>query len=95
MLSLYRSGAVLDAAIAITSLELVLLFVLSALGRLSLRPRDVAGQVVAGLCLLGAIRAHLAGASDWVPLTLLSASLPAHAYDLSRRLRRSDASARG
>ncbi|MBL9024805.1 MAG: hypothetical protein JNL21_21595 [Myxococcales bacterium] len=87
MEALYRSGAILDLAIAITTIELVLLLVASARGKIALKPGEAIGQVLAGLCLMIALRAHVAGLDYRLTLVILTAALPAHGYDLARRLR--------
>jgi hypothetical protein len=53
--------------------------------RTRLRPLDIAGQMLAGALLLGALRVALSGGDlVWV-VVLMSASFPAHLFDLSRR----------
>ena len=56
----------------------------------STRLRSVGKTLQAGAILLIALRASIAGASIWALYVLLSLSLPAHAFDLIRRLRRTE-----
>ncbi len=85
MKELLLSGRVTDLALAAIGVEVILLLA----GRLGLRPLDVLGQLLAGALLLLAVRCALEGADYRWTLAFLSASFPAHVFDLARRLRSS------
>ena len=87
MKDLLLTGHLIDVALVVIGLELVVLLAIGGrLGR-GLRPLDVVGQLLAGLLLMLAVRCVLTGA-DWrVTLALVSASFPAHVFDLVRRSR--------
>ncbi|MBK6921086.1 MAG: hypothetical protein IPH07_27065 [Deltaproteobacteria bacterium] len=51
-----------------------------------LRVLDVGGQLLAGALLLAALRVALAGGDPLWVVALTTASLPAHLFDLSRRV---------
>jgi hypothetical protein len=80
---------IVDAAIVITALEVLALWVYGAPGR-TRRWRAQVINVVAGLFLMLALRAALAGA-DWLCIgaCLVSAGA-AHGIDLRARLRAAD-----
>lgn len=81
------SVRVVDIALAALALEAALLALWARKGRAGgLTLADVLGQLSAGALLLVALRAALTGAAGWV-LVLVAASLPAHLFDLVRRLR--------
>jgi hypothetical protein len=74
----------IDVALVVTALEvLVLLW-------LRVRPSAIAGQLLAGVMLLLALRCAVRGADSSWTLLFFSASLPAHLYDLRLRTTRSD-----
>jgi hypothetical protein len=75
-----------DLAIVVLVVEAVLLLALRARHRLPLR--DVALIALAGLGLLAALRAALAGAPGFVVLAGLTLGGASHALDLAQRLRR-------
>jgi hypothetical protein len=77
----------IDVALAFIGLEvIVLLAVRARLGR-GLRPVDLIGQLLAGLLLMLAVRCAVAGADPRWILLLVTASFPAHVFDLARRSR--------
>ena len=79
---------VVDLALSVIALELlVVVLARSWLSRRGLAPRDLAGQLLAGAFLLLAFRLLMAGASAVWVLLALTASFPAHLFDLLRRLR--------
>jgi hypothetical protein len=81
-------GRVIDLALTVIALEL-LVFVL-ARRKLALRGLgllDLVGQLLAGAFLLLAFRLVLVGAPPAWILLALTASFPAHLYDVARRLR--------
>ncbi len=76
---LFASGRIVDAVLALTVLEGLLLL---WRGR-----ADLMATLLAGLALLAALRLALAGAAwPWLALALLAA-LAAHLADLARRWR--------
>ncbi len=84
------SGLLIDIAVAAIVIELVVLIAWRARsGDDSYRPLDVAGHLAAGVFLMLACRNEVVGGERVVTLLLLSASFPAHVFDLARRLRRS------
>ena len=84
---LLRDGTLVDVALAAIVVELVALVVLSRRGGTRLRPLDAVGHLLAGALLLLALRAVLTGAHPLWTLLLLTASFPAHLWDLRRRAR--------
>ena len=77
-----------DLVIAVTLLEAAALAVYHARTGRGLAPRDFAANLGAGLALMLAVRAALAGAAwTWVAAGLAAAGL-AHLLDLRRRWRR-------
>ena len=84
------NGILIDFAIALLAVEMIALLVWRARVKGGMRPLDVVGQLLAGAILLVALRASVAGASMWTLYALLALSLPAHAFDLIRRLRRTE-----
>ncbi|MEM8606167.1 MAG: hypothetical protein AAGF92_03635 [Myxococcota bacterium] len=90
MLEALGNGILIDFAIALLALEMIALLAWRARATGGMRPLDVVGQLLAGGVLLIALRASVAGASIWVLYALLALSLPAHAFDLIRRLRHTE-----
>lgn len=56
----------------------------------SLAPVDVLGQLLAGALLLLALRCSVRGADPVWTFGFFAASLPAHLFDLARRVRASE-----
>ena len=90
MLEALDNGILIDFAIALIALEMIVLLVWRGRAKGGMRPLDVVGQLLAGAILLVALRASVAGASIWELYALLTLSLPAHAFDLIRRLRHTE-----
>lgn len=84
---LFYDGTLVDIALAAVVVELVVLVGLSRRGGTRLRPLDAFGHLLAGGLLLLALRSVLTGAHPLWTLGLLTASFPAHLYDLVRRAR--------
>jgi hypothetical protein len=83
---LFATGRVVDLILVLMAAEGALLMVLRARTGRGLAPADLALNLLAGACLLLALRAALVGAGwGWVALGL-AAALPAHLIDLRRRL---------
>jgi hypothetical protein len=77
-----------DLAIAVTVVEGVVLVLLHRAGGRGVAPRDYLPNLLAGLCLMVALRCLAGGAAPaWIALWLLIAGL-AHVTDLRRRWRR-------
>ncbi len=93
MESLVGSGRLTDLALAVIVLEALLLLLARHRTSVGLRPADVLGQLAAGAMLLMALRCALTGASYVWTLGFMSASFPAHLFDLARRARRLSGSA--
>jgi hypothetical protein len=87
MQALWLSGRFIDLALAMTTLEWIALVVLRRVRGQGLAPGAIAGQLLAGMMLLLALRCALTGADYRWPLLFFSASLPAHVFDLLRRMR--------
>jgi hypothetical protein len=84
MQALLQSGVLIDVALALTAVEsLVLLWLHRQRG--GLPPNAIAGQLLAGVMLLLALRCALRGADYRWTLLFFSASLPAHLFDLLTR----------
>jgi hypothetical protein len=81
------SGALTDLALGVIVLEAFLLVVARHRLGVGLRPGDVLGQLLAGAMLLLALRSALTGGSYLWTLGFVSASFPAHLFDLARRAR--------
>ncbi|MBZ8139111.1 hypothetical protein CLD22_04240 [Rubrivivax gelatinosus] len=80
--------ALVDLVIAVTLLEAAVLAVFHARTGRGLAPRDFAANLCAGLALMLAVRAALAGAPwTWVAAGLAAAGV-AHLLDLRRRWKR-------
>ena len=87
--------ALVDAVVAVALVELVALVAWRMATGRGLPAADLAANLSAGLCLLGALRSVLSGAA-WPPCALwLAAAGLAHATDLARRLRAAAARSRG
>ena len=81
------SELLVDAAIAITVVELIVLFVRHRRAGRHREARALLANVGAGLCLMLAVRAALAGAAwPWLAACLAGAGA-AHAVDLELRRR--------
>jgi hypothetical protein len=87
MTELLSSGRLIDVALAIIGLEALALLALRQRGAWGIRPLDLLGQLLAGALLLLAVRCAVTGADYRWTLALLSASFPAHVFDLARRAR--------
>lgn len=84
---LFASGRGIDIALVCIALEGALLVGLRRRTGRGLKPLDVLGHLLAGALLLLAMRCALTGADyRWTAL-FLSASFPAHLFDLARRAR--------
>lgn len=83
--ALLTDGRFIDIALVAIAVELALVAAYARAGRTRLRLLDVLGQMLAGGLLLAALRVALAGGDTvWVVL-LMTASFPAHLFDLRRR----------
>jgi hypothetical protein len=83
----FYSGRLIDVALVVIALEIVVLLASRVFSRVGIQPLDLIGQLLAGALLLLAVRCAVTRADyRWV-LVLLSASFPAHAFDLVRRAR--------
>ena len=89
MNQLFANGHIVDLVVGVMMVEaLALLAYRRRTGR-GIAPLDLLGNLLAGLCLLLALRAALAGVAwSWIALWLSSA-LIAHVVDLQRRWRSS------
>ena len=85
---LLQGGMFIDIALFAVLVEFVVLVVLGRLGRTRMRPLDVAGHLLAGALLLLALRVAVNGGDIVWVVALMTASLPAHLYDLWRRAAR-------
>jgi hypothetical protein len=80
----------IDIALVAIALEMVGLSIWRRKAEGGFRPVDIAGHLAAGGFLLLALRLQVSGAhAMWVWL-FLSLSLPAHLFDLVRRIRTAD-----
>jgi hypothetical protein len=81
----FRSGLLADVILVVMIAEAVLLLIYrKATGR-GLAPADLFAMLLAGACLVLALRAVLTGSSWPVVALCLVAALVAHAADLYRR----------
>jgi hypothetical protein len=87
MNDLIASGFVVDAIVVLMAIEALALYLYNRRTSQGLRPGEVITMLLAGLCLLLALRAALTG-SSWVWVAgFLAASLLAHIADIRRRWR--------
>jgi hypothetical protein len=85
MAGMFASGRIVDAVLALMLVEGILLAWLHLRRGRGPAPADVLANLAAGLFLLLALRAALAGASwPWIAASL-GAALVAHLSDLARR----------
>ncbi len=90
MLEFIASGRVVDLALLLLALEAALLIVYYRRTGRGSAAIDLVPSLVAGACLLLALRAALTGApAVWIALAL-TAALPAHLFDVYRRGHRSE-----
>jgi hypothetical protein len=82
---LVTSGRVVDVIIVVMIAEAVVLFLYHRRTSLGPPPAEIVAMLVAGLCLLLALRAALTG-SNWLWIAaFLTTALVAHLVDLHRR----------
>lgn len=85
MQDFFNSGRVADVILAVMIVEALLLLVYrKATGR-GMAPADVASMLLAGACVVLALRAALTGSHWPVVASFLIAALAAHLTDLYRR----------
>ncbi len=88
MEDLFFSGRLIDIALVVIALEAVVLLASRGFSRVGIQPLDLIGQLLAGALLLLAVRCAVTRVDYRWTVTFLSASFPAHAFDLIRRARR-------
>lgn len=81
--ALFASGRAVDIVLAVLAVEAVWL--------IARRRSDVLPALLPGALILLAVRGALTGVEWWVVAGWLALSLPAHLYDLRRRLTASSA----
>lgn len=86
MKELLQSGLLVDFPLLAIALEVVALLVYRAKTGRGLAPIDVFAQLMAGACLLLAVRFAVTGADYRLTLLALGLSFPAHVFDLVRRV---------
>lgn len=87
MKDLLANGRLIDLALLVVGLEMLVLVVMrQRMGR-GLQPIDVVGQLLAGVMLMLTLRCALTGVDYRWTLLFLTASFPAHVFDLVRRAR--------
>jgi len=80
-----RSGRAIDLILVIVGVEVLGLLALRRYRGRGIPPLDLLGQLLAGALLLLAVRCALVGADYRWTAACLTASLPAHLFDLARR----------
>jgi len=85
----FTSGRAIDVALLCIAFEVVLLLVIRQRTRRGLRPLDLVGQLLAGALLLLGVRFAVTGADYRWTAVFITASFPAHLFDLVRRWRSS------
>jgi hypothetical protein len=86
--ALFDSGRIVDLILVLVVLEALLLLGLRVRRGGGIMPRALLANLLAGACLLLALRSALTGA-DWVwPAMFLLLALPAHLADLYGRWNR-------
>jgi len=86
---LFATGRIVDLVLALVALEAIGLAIYRRRTGRGVAAGDLLPNLVAGACLLLALRAALTGAGWMWVAGWLAASLPAHLADLRRRWRRS------
>lgn len=86
---LLSSGLLVDIALVVMALEAIALVVARRVRGAGMSLVDIVGHLIAGAMLLLAVRVSVTGGSYLWVLFFLSASFPAHVYDLVRRARSS------
>jgi hypothetical protein len=87
MEALFASGRVVDLILFLMACEAALLALLHARGRFSIPPQRLLPNLLAGACLLLALRAALTGASVALCSMWLLLGLGGHVIDLGLRAR--------
>jgi hypothetical protein len=87
MKEMLSGAAIVDVALAVIVLEFIALLVMARRDARGLRVVDLVGQLLAGAMLLLAVRSALTRADERWTILFLSASFPAHVFDLVRRRR--------
>lgn len=88
MSDLIASGRIVDIVLGFVVLEIALLTVYRRVSGRGIATLDLLFNLLAGVCLLLALRSALVGAA-WIWIAVwLSAALLAHVADLARRWRR-------
>jgi len=83
--ALFASGRIVDLVLALTAAEFVALALWRRRTGRGLAAADLASALLAGVCLMLAVRAALVGAWwGWIALCLLAAGV-AHVAELRRR----------
>jgi hypothetical protein len=85
MQEFFRSGLVADVVLAAMLVEALLLLAYRRITGRGLLPADIVVMLLAGACLVFALRAVLTGAQWPVVAFFLVAALVTHACDLYRR----------
>lgn len=85
-MELFTTGRVIDVALVAIFFEAVVLGGYWARTRKGLPPLDLVGQLLAGACLLLALRFATNREVNPTGMLFLSAAFPAHLLDLGRRL---------
>ncbi len=84
MSEFFTSGRAIDFVLVVVALEVLVLLIFRE--RTGFSPLDLVAQLLAGAMLLLALRFALMGAAWWWTALALSASFPAHLFDLLRRV---------
>ena len=88
MTGLFASGHIVDLILALTLLEAIVVVAYHQITGRGVAPVNLLSNLMAGVCLLLALRSALLGAWwGWIALWL-SAALSAHVIDLRRRWQR-------
>lgn len=85
-MDLFTSRAIIDVALGAIGLEAVLLMIARQVTRRSLPMLDIVAQLMAGACLLLALRFSTSRELEPRALLFLTAAFPAHLLDLGRRV---------
>jgi hypothetical protein len=87
MSDLFSSGHAIDIVLLVLAVEAFALWLWHARSGQGLPPLDLLGQLLSGALLLLALRCALTGGDYRLTALLVSASFPAHVFDLARRAR--------
>lgn len=85
---MFASGRLVDLVLVVVVIEAAVLLIYWSRARRGIAPRDLLPNLFAGVCLLLALRATLAGSGWMLPSLFLAAAGLAHLTDIAQRWRK-------